>query len=521
MQTSENQAEWRRLQPAMLLLGFGDILRRNLVPVLLAMMLQKQRTFILIFVFFGFILSLFSLILRFISLRYLVDADHITIHEGIFSKKIRRIPIKRIHNINVRQNIAARLLGVVRLDIETAGGGAAEATLVALTRSEADEIIAIVREGKKEAGILAPSDDVDEQGEEASDAVYRISLIDILVAGATTSRIGLVLIAIAGVFQYFDEAIFQKSPEWIQRSGQAVESLRNQSWLHVILVAGGTILLLFFISWLISIISAFVRWHRFTLRSHEGDLSIRTGLFTVRDYTFPIKKIQALQCRMSAFRRPWGLIQIFVQSAGHVGFQDQGSLESDLLVPITHRRRTRFFVETVWPESRWDEVDWQPVHIYTRNRHFRILLFLGLLLSVAIFFLMKGASGALGLATAVFVGSSAVAFLVADQTFRQTAYGRDQQFVYIKTGFIGLHFWVIPIAKIQNAAVEQNPFQRYYGLASLRIDVAGGGEREAVIPNIDVGEAWLLFNRFVNPEAPRTQTRNGSSSPSEPESASA
>ena len=84
-----------------------------------------------------------------------------------------------------------------------------------------------------------------------------------------------------------------------------------------------------------------------------------------------------------------------------------------------------------------------------------------------------------------------------------------------------MHFWVIPIAKIQNAAVEQNPFQRYHGLASLRIDVAGGGEREAVIPNIDVGEAWLLFNRFVNPGAPGPRTRDGSSSASEPESASA
>lgn len=86
---------------------------------------------------------------------------------------------------------------------------------------------------------------------------------------------------------------------------------------------------------------------------------------------------------------------------------------------------------------------------------------------------------------------------ISHLTYKQTAYAVDENFVYIKTGFIGLHFWVIPVGKIQNLSLTQTPFQRSRRLVSLHIDVAGGTQiSEPVVPNIPISSTWLLFNRL-------------------------
>ena len=103
------------------------------------------------------------------------------------------------------------------------------------------------------------------------------------------------------------------------------------------------------------------------------------------------------------------------------------------------------------------------------------------------------------------VAGLALSWIISHMTWKQTAYGQDRDFIYIKTGFLGLHFWVIPVSRIQDLALGQSPFQRWRKLASLVLDVAGPDHgKSAVIPNIDVKEAWLLFNRLGHPRRRNT-----------------
>lgn len=498
MQTSDPRDAWHALHPAMLLFGIMDRLRTLIVPVLFVTILNPASNSALFWLTLAIVTSLVPLAARYASLRYATIDGSICIREGVFSSRVRRIPAKRIHNLNVRQHLIARLLNVVQLEIETAGGGAAEASLVALSKTESDRLFAYWRSVKAGGQTLAVEED-----EAESPPFYHINNRDIFVAGATTHRLGIIFVAMAGLFQLFEErflnAFVGQGPEMLQQAAGRLSSLRDQAWWQVLLLAAATLLVLLFIAWLLSIVTAYIRWYQFTIRHAHDSISIRTGLFTVRQYNFPLNKVQALRCRITPLRRPWGLMQIFVQSAGHLGFQDGGQTESDLLVPITRVRKTQHFVNAVWPDARWDDLTWHPVHVYTRTRQFRVLLALAALL-IAGLLLVYGVEtwtlAAAGLFTAAVLPGS---WLTAHATWRQTAYAFDQRFVYIKTGFLGLYYWVIPLNKIQNAAVHQNPFQFVRRLASLQLDVAGGGGGEIVIPNIAVSEAWLLFNRFINP----------------------
>lgn len=510
MQTSNEVENWQRLHGASLLFGVIKIIRGSVFTIIFLTFWARNSgffsRFIVAFAAILFIgLPLLAEILRFVSFRYSLEAGNVIIREGIFSRKIRRIPVMRIHNLNTSQGVLARLLKVVRVDIETAGGAGTEGSLTAVSLAEADRIQAFVREEKGQSRLAAQDPGAEAQvfEEAPSKHIYAISLKDILIAGATTYRMGIIFVALYAVWDY-SENVFQDTAifGWIEQGIYQFEQVRETGGVNFFLIGGAIFLGLMFVAWILSIGSALIRWYRFTLKQMDEDLNIRAGLFTLRQYTIPLGKIQALRCTQSLFRRPFGLMQINVTSAGHVGVQEKERAESDLLVPITHKRRTAYFVQSIWPGARWDAIDWLKVHPYTRWSHFRIMMVIGTPILFALQFLWLGASWSTF--AMIFVAGILMAFTIAELTYRQIGYAFDQDFAYLKTGFLGLEYWVIPISKIQNLALTQTPFQRIRHLGSLQIDVAGQGSlREATIPNIDIEMCWRLFNRFGHPQTHR------------------
>jgi len=508
MPTYKEEYHWQRLHGAALLLGMVKVLRSSIVTIFfMVYWFKRSGSVSMVFLFlFGTLFLFFPIlaeILRFISFRYCLESGNVTIREGIFSRKIRNIPVKRIHNINTRQGLLSRMLRVVRVDIETAGGSGTEASLAAVSGEEARRIQAYVREEKAQAFGENHQEGQDQDHFQAVEPeereIFRISLKDIFIAGATTYRMGLILVALYAVWDYSEE-FFQDSAlfDWLENGYYQLDEMRQAAGLNLFVVGLAVFFLLFFIAWILSIASALIRWYRFTLTESGEDLSISCGLLTLRAYTIPLAKIQALRCTTSLFRRPFGFMQINVTSAGHVGIQEKEKAQSDLLVPITHKRRTEYFVQAVWPGAVWDEIQWNRVHPYTRMRDFRILAVIFSIALFAVQFIWWHVPWTMFGATLVAV--ALIALLIADLTYRQIGYADDKNFAYIKTGFLGLQYWVIPIRNIQNLAMTQTPFQRIRNLASLRIDVAGSGQNEANIPNIQVGDCWRLFNRFGHPQ---------------------
>lgn len=512
MQTFDAFADqsWKLQHPIALLFGFINIVRSSVLPLLfLVVFLGSNRGGIanLFLLVIMFLLPMTTYFMSYISYRYRLEAGQITIREGIFSRKIRRIPVRRIHNVNTRQSVLARLFKVVRLDVETAGGGASEASFSALAIAEAERIKAFVKKEKadiqqEQDSAQMPTQATFDANEEAqqSEPIYRISLLDILVAGATTNRMGVIFVSLAVAFQYLQEYLATRQDTvWIQHLYDYVHMLRQENSVNLILYAIALFLVLFFIAWLISIFSALLRFYGFRLDLRDEDLKIRAGLFTLREFTIPLNRIQALEAQVSAFRRPFHLVQIKVMSAGHIGAQEQRRQDADVLAPITKDKRTGFFVNTVFPKANWDHAAWHDVHPWHRQRHFRILaiMVVAVLWAIATFL---DPSWLPELAYYILAGIALpICWFVAHQTYKQTAYASDNDFIYLRAGFIALHFWVIPVRNVQNVSVTQTPFQRNRNIASLTIDVAGGG-REAVIPNVPLHTCWVLFNRFATPK---------------------
>lgn len=497
--------QWHRLHPSMLLFGMLRTIAGFILPIILALLATSGNALFLIQMFVLYLsISIVTQILRLFSYRYALSDGKIIIQEGILSRKVRTIPVTRIHNINTNQNLLARGFKVVRLDIETAGGGDAEASMLAIPEGAADTIQTFVRENKhklKESS-KAQSKTEETQTESIPDDVpetqlHKMSFWDVVLAGATTNRIGAFAILAVMIGQYFELSDTNLIPQAIV---QGVEEASHAPQDRILLMAVLLMIGLMLLAWMLSVCYAVLRWHGFSLRRKLDDLKIKTGLFTVREYTIPLNKVQALNCRTSMIRRPFNLFEIRVRSAGHVGMQEQSRIESDMLVPVTHRTNVDDFANYVFEKANWNNVTWHPVHIYSRTLQFLGILLLITLPTVPTFFFANIPELQNPIIRIIPILLIVFAWFVAHLNWKQTAWGLDQKFVYIKKGFLSLHYWVIPVVNIQNVAIVQSPGQRRRKLGSVVIDLAGSmGINEPEIPNIPINQAWALFNRFANP----------------------
>jgi putative membrane protein len=109
---------------------------------------------------FYFFLALCALIListvfswlSWFKFRYRLEAGELYVERGVFVKKKRYIQKKRVQAIHISAGLWQRLFGLVKVSIDTAGGGMeAEAEFVAVTRAEAVRIRAeLLKELKEE-----------------------------------------------------------------------------------------------------------------------------------------------------------------------------------------------------------------------------------------------------------------------------------------------------------------------------------------------------------------------------------
>jgi len=127
-----------------------------------------------------------------------------------------------------------------------------------------------------------------------------------------------------------------------------------------------------------------------------------------------------------------------------------------------------------------------PYRALTGTLNLGTLVFLGTLI----------ASGQLSTDSLIFVGLVVGGFVLtaAYQTayYARYRYGLADDTLEITSGVVSRRQREIPLRRIQNVDVGQNPLQRALGIATVRIETAGGGSTEAQLQHVDPGEARRL-----------------------------
>ena len=116
---------------------------------------------------------------------YWIENNILHIKHGVFVKKESYLNKERVQNISTSSNIIYQMLGLMKLNIEVAGGGnEPEVMLAGIKEDEAKHLISLLH--KKETTVK------EEIEEEESKTVYQLTAKEVLAAAITSGRFGLV-----------------------------------------------------------------------------------------------------------------------------------------------------------------------------------------------------------------------------------------------------------------------------------------------------------------------------------------
>ncbi|MBJ73591.1 MAG: hypothetical protein CMN31_20085 [Sandaracinus sp.] len=433
--------------------------------------------------------------------RYRLTDEALEITAGVFTRRERRIPLDRIHDVGQEQTLLRRLLGVVTVTVETASSSGAEAKLDALAPEQARAL-------REALARVTPHPEAPQAAPSKGALLHASTPGELLLLGFTDNRAGLLVIGGLVVFQELSEALGDRFREATDLGARVVAERARQAGPEGVLVALALgLLVLFLLGWTVSAGLTWAKFHGFVLRERDGVFHRRYGLLTTREQSLPRRYLQILRLEESPLRR---LVRLVVLKADNAGSaldpKNAQKAGLDVFVPAARRAAAERLVARVFPSAR-PRPPWRPVApTYWRRWTLRGALLGAAVAGAGLLALPHPAWGA---ALALPLLSGALGLLA----WRQHGWSLDEGVLAVRWGVVGRYRGWMPVGRVQAARLRATPFDRLAGVRHLELIVIGGGKlRLRYLPAADADA--LLAGLGLRPAPnPRASSRAAASQP--------
>ncbi|NUB92099.1 PH domain-containing protein [Haloterrigena sp. SYSU A121-1] len=454
---------------------------------------------------------------------YGITPDTFDVASGVLARRSREIPYERIQNVDVRQGVFQRLLGLAVVSIETAGGGSTEAALNFVSESEATRLQHQIRtrtaevkdrrrgRGRPDASATdeASSDaeaertnaatDLDEPALDAdgptaepestddtttSDSepvsagrdrvtgpdprgprrqhLFALEARELLLYSFTSFRPAAVAALLGLFFLATDLAIELLVSAARPFGGPATlgeGSTASYGILTVVSIVNGVVS-----AYVLSVVYTFAAYYDFRLGRAGGDFVYERGLLQRYSGSIPVEKVQSVTVTANPLQRLIGYAGLWVETAGYGPESDSGGSQS--AVPLAEQGRVHRFTETLTgvesPRFR------SPPTTALRRYLARYAIVATLVVAAAFAVAQFTALERWYAAAVVFVAVPPAAFL----KYVNLGYYVGEDHLVVRRGFWKRRTTVIPYYRIQTVSTRRSIFQRRLGLASLVVDTA-------------------------------------------------
>ncbi len=440
----------RRLHPLTLLVRLvmsSPALGILLLPTLRGQPMDRG-TLVLVILY---VLVAFPLILaHYIRFRYALTPRELIIESGVLTHRRRNIPIDRIQNVQIERTLLARLLGLARVRIETAGSAETEGEIAFVRLAEAQRLKEQVQTFRRDYGAATQTPP------QRRTLLFAMSLGQLLRSGAFRFS----LVYLAGIFSGME--YLELTPEdlidWVVRG--RLHWVQEAFAQAPLLATTATLLLAALLGWLAGIVIHVVRFYDFQLWQEGERLYLRSGLFTVAEHVVPNRRIQALVIRTNPLMQHFGWYALEAQLMG-IGQETQGVR---MLVPFARPGEIQRIAACVWPVA-WPAA-WEKVSPRMMRRTTIRYLVAGTVLLLGLGWIWPAAHWLL-------VGVPLGAPLMAWLQYRRHGYALTEQYLFVRQGVFRHRIWCLPYCKMQVFSVRRSLFQRRWKLANLDVDMAG------------------------------------------------
>ena len=390
---------------------------------------------------------------------YELTPDTFDIRSGVLSRREREIPLRRIQNVDISQNVVQRAIGVAEVGLETAGGGGTEAQLRYVGEDEADrlqaEISRLSRAAKAEAAGEDPA--TVEADAERFETVFAITERELGVLAVVSMDLRLASFLFLGASIFAPSLASVADPEvFLSAEGLAQAAFGPLAGI-------GTILALAVVSGLLSA----ARYYGFVLHRGAEELRYERGLLQQFRGTIPLEKVQTLTVRENVLARAWGYASLYIETAGSTGASD-GSTNSQSAIPIAERERVLELTRSLEPadldsfvrpprRARWR---------YAVRYAAALLVLAGLLYAGeqltdhSLFWFIP------------LVGLPLVP-VAAHLKWKHRGYAVDDEYVVTRNGFWMRETKIVPLHRVQTVFSSETIFQRRRDLGTVTVDTAG------------------------------------------------
>ncbi len=513
------------LHPSSILFDTISHIRKYLVPAGIAVYSAAQGgqwgLGIAGFVFCG---SFVSTLFRYFTLRYRVQGDDFIVTEGLLFRRVRSVPIRRIQNMDLVQNVLHRIFGVAEVNIETASGTEPEATLRVLTRAQIAELRQAIfgartsevsRHDSSPRGASSSADYSDAASERAtgvsqealprlpeasaaatqaiqSQRLLTIPLGRLVAAGLANNR-GLVLLGVLLGFyfqgDYFGDMSDRFSLDFLE--DPRLEQAEPASLVLLALLAGLALMLVLRV---VSVAWYVLRFYGYQLQRCGEDLHISCGLFTKVSATVPRRRIQFISIHRPLLMRQIGLASIRIETAGGAGNENESAaatVSRRWFVPVIEESEVVGLLAELRPGLNWHEpsVTWHAVSPRTWPRLMRQALICSLITGLVGLGLTRPWGWTLGgLLLPLFVW-------LAWKHSRAVRYARTDWGIAFRSGIFTRKLSFAFYDRIQTLLFAQSPLDRRWNMATLQVDSAAAGPAEHTI-TVRYLDAEFAMNQF-------------------------
>jgi putative membrane protein len=412
--------------------------------------------------------------------RYELTADTFDVASGVVSRRDREVPLRRIQNVDIRQTVLSRALGLAAVHVETAGGGQTEVSLQYVDEDEARRLRRRLRRGESAETDEIADDATAEDEDDEEELLFEIQPRELLILSVFTIDPGASLLgglALSFVSGFDPTTLIPVD---------FVEGLGPGSGVVALAWA---VLLFLFAAWIVSAVLTFNRYYGFRLTRVDDELYYERGLVQRYSGTIPLEKVQALTVTERVPFRWFGYGALAVETAGYAPGQS-GTRGSESAIPLARYERVVGLARSIEP---FGEVDLEVPPKRARERY-------------AVRYLLIVAA----LTGAGYLVASAVAFVerwyllltllalvpvAAHLKWSNRGHRVGDRYVLTRTGFWSRTTKVVPYYRVQAVLCTQSVFQRRRRLASVTADTASSASflgRAATAFDVDADRALDL-----------------------------
>ncbi len=490
----------RRLHPWSWLFVLLTNLRHIALPAIALLVFGRGEAWELLGALAALLLALHSVIYS-LGFRWRIADGELVIREGIIDRTERHLPFARIQNVSQRRNILHRLFKVTELRIESAGGTEPEARMVVIALREAEDLEALLRR-RTRAGVDAGS--ADAVIADTPRTLLRLGAGELARLGIASNR-GLVVVAaaIGAIAQlgYDPSKLPGVRGVWNWIESWSGDWFRGLGPFDVVI----SVIVLLFMALLalrvLSVLLALFRHWGFVLERDGRRVATEEGLLTRVRAGAAVDRIQRVCVEETLLMRLMRRQALRIDVAGGITLDgDDRGQRLRWLTPIAPPAVVAGLVHELLPTLAVDRAQWLRLHPRAWRR---LVTAPSVLLTVGLVLLAIGRGGPadpmLPLLIAVWLGGLLFILLHARGWARWARYAHDGGRLAFREGWLSRRWTSVEIARIQAVAIEAGPLDRWAGMATVAVDVAGTpfGSASLAIPYLPRAEAEALHARLA------------------------